>query len=258
MLRAILVDDEVLALQSLEKDLQTYCAQTVEVVASCESPLSALQAIRRHQPDVVFLDISLEGFETDGFGLLEILGEVQFSLVFVTAHPNYALQAFKVSAVDYLVKPFSPQELQRAVEKVYQQRRLPNAQELRELIEALKEPGACREPQLRFPMTNGSHFVEERDIMYCRAEGAYTRLFLAGGQSLLVSKGLKSVQKPLSEEWFFRVHYSHLINRRYLQQLLSNGKAEAKVLMKDGEKLVVSRSKKQGFLQWMKQKTVAS
>ena len=258
MLRAILVDDEVLALQSLQQDLQTYCAQTIEVVASCDSPLHALKAIRKYQPDLVFLDISLEGFETDGFGLLDILGEVHFSIIFVTAHPDYALQAFRVSAVDYLVKPFSPQDLQRAVEKVYQQRRLPNAQELRELIDALQTPTLCREPQLRFPMTNGSHFIEEGEIMYCLAEGAYTRLMLADGSNLLVSKGLKSVQEPLSEEWFFRIHYSHLINRRYLKQLISNGKAEAEVLMKDGTKLVVARSRKQPFLKWMKSKTVAS
>lgn len=253
MLQAVLVDDEPLALQSLQADLQQYCADQVQVIATCSSPLLALTAIRRHQPDVVFLDIGMDSYGTTGFDLLEILGEFHFSVIFVTAHDtsDFLLRAFKVSAVDYLVKPFSPQSLQTAVSKAMRQRQVSNDSVIQELVAELRKPDGNHPEQISIRVLEGIRYLMPEKIMYCSADGGYTRFFLEGDSPFMTSKGLKEVQQLLSPTSFFRIHYSHLINRYYLKKFLNKGKGSYQVIMLDGEELPVSRKRKEDFLAWM-------
>ncbi|MEM7373384.1 MAG: LytTR family DNA-binding domain-containing protein [Bacteroidota bacterium] len=255
MLRAILIDDEPLALKSLQTDLRTYCQEDVQVVDTCTSPLLALKAIRQNQPDLVFLDISMEGYETDGFGILEILGDIDFAVIFVTSHSEHALRAFKVSAIDYLVKPFSPQELQRAVQKAIKHQQKPDNTVLRQLLDELKQTDTNTPTQISFPISDGFVYMEHQRIMYCIAEGAYTYIYQKGEKRFLTTRGLKTVEEMLPASHFFRIHYSHLINREYLDRFLSKGKGNHLVLMKDGTKLIVSRNRKKEFLAWMDAQT---
>lgn len=253
MLQAILVDDESLALQSLQADLQLYCADEVQVVASCSSPILALTAIRRHQPDVVFLDIGMESYGTNGFDILEILGEFHFSVIFVTAHDesDYLLKAFKVAAVDYLVKPFSPQSLQEAVAKAKRHRQVASGSVIQDLVSELRHTDVKHPEQISIPVAEGFRYLIPEKIMYCMADGAYTRFFLEDGSPFMSSKGLKEVEQLLPPTTFFRIHYSHLINRYYLKTFLSKGKGTYQVIMLDGQELIVSRKRKQDFLAWM-------
>lgn len=116
MLKAILIDDEQDALDALEIDLRKYCSDSVQVIKKCQSPMDGLIAIRRLKPNLVFLDIQMP--QASGFEMLEILGDIDFNLVFTTAHDDYAIKAFKVSAVDYLLKPVDKNELIAAIEKL--------------------------------------------------------------------------------------------------------------------------------------------
>lgn len=255
MLRAVLIDDEPLALTSLQNDLNTYCQEEVQIVDTCTSPLSALKAIRQYQPDLVFLDISMEGYETDGFGILEILGDIDFAVIFVTSHSEHALRAFKVSAIDYLVKPFTPSELQRAVQKALKHQQNPDNTVLQQVLDQLKQKEKRPSSQLTFPISDGYVYMDLEKIMYCVAEGAYTYIYQRDKGRFLATKGLKVIEEMLPTTDFFRIHYSHLVNRKFVDRFLAKGKGNQQVLMTDGTKLMVSRNRKKEFLAWMDAQT---
>ncbi|RMG26818.1 MAG: DNA-binding response regulator [Bacteroidetes bacterium] len=253
MLRAILVDDEPLALESLQQDLQTHCAEQVQVVGAFESPVKALKAIQSLRPDLLFLDIGMEQYELDGFELLEILAEQACEVIFVSGHTERAAQAFKANAVDFLVKPFLAEELKAAVEKVMYRKSKPDEALLRKLVDEIRQPTAQQARQLHFPVVDGLVLVHADQIMYCRAEGQLTRVFRSEDSPFVTYQIIGKVEELLPADLFFRIHHSHIINRHFLKKYLKG--SGGVVQMADGTTLNVAKSRKRSFLDWLRTQT---
>lgn len=211
MLRAILIDDEPDCLQLLALQIKQYCPG-VEVSAQMSSPEEGLQAIRSLHPDIVFLDVEMP--RMNGFQLLEQLETISFSLIFITAYNEFALKAFRFSALDYLLKPLDVSQLVEAVKRAEKRQRIDQGQldMLRYQIREGKYPS-----KIAVPFQSGVVFVELSELVYCEADSNYTKLILANGKTHLLSKTLKDVQEVLEERSFLRVHRHYLINLEHIK-----------------------------------------
>lgn len=244
MIRSILVDDEPMGRELLADLLGTYCPN-VSVVAQADSVASARAAIRRHEPDLVFLDIEMP--MGNGFELLEEVRDRPFLVVFTTAFEQYAVRAIRASALDYLLKPINREELMAAVAKA--ERKLtslagihPN---LEALLESLRHPNS--EPsKLALPTEDGLIIVQVDDIIRCEAEGSYTWFHLVGGERRMVSRPLKEFEELLAEMNFMRVHHSHLVNIHHVRRYVRGEGGE--VVMSDSSSVLVARRKKEELM----------
>jgi two-component system LytT family response regulator len=241
VLKAIIIDDEPDCVELLALQLLQHCP-TVEVMAQFISPEAGLQAIRSLKPDVVFLDVEMP--RLNGFGLLEQLETVDFSLVFVTAYNEFALKAFRFSALDYLLKPLNVAQLKEAVSKAEKRQRIDQRQ-LDLLRFQLKEGQVPS--KIAIPFQNGVVFVELKELVYCEADSNYTKLFLANGKNYLLSKTLREVQEVLEERNFLRVHRQYLIN---LDHIKSYHKGEGSYLVMAGDiSIPVAKNQKDRLVQ---------
>jgi two-component system LytT family response regulator len=256
MLSAILVDDESHCLDTLEWQLEEYCPD-VEVVARCNSGMEAIDRITELKPQLVFLDIEMPGM--NAFEMLEQLQHAHsgstdrralpFEIVFTTAYDQYAVHAFKIAAVDYLLKPIDERELQRSVAKVREHQSVLNADQLRLLNERLTQPQ--RTPgRLALPTSDGLELVEVDKILYCASESNYCHIHLAD-REYFITRTLKEIQETLEGSSFFRIHNRFLINLNHLSKDVRG--EGGYVVMKNGQQLPVARSRKEELLQLIRQ-----
>ncbi|MES2646973.1 MAG: LytTR family DNA-binding domain-containing protein [Bacteroidota bacterium] len=241
MLSAILIDDEPDCIRLLSLQLKEYCPQ-VEILGEYTNSGDGLQAIRAQNPDIIFLDIEMPGM--NGFTLLEQLGEPSSSLIFITAYNEFALKAFRFSALDYLLKPLDTHELQEAVIKAEKRQRVTRGQ--LDLLRSQLHNG--KHPQkIAVPYQNSVVFVELKELVYCEADSNYTKLFLTNGKSYLLSKTLREVQEVLEERNFLRVHRQYLVNLDHIQ---TYHKGEAAYLLMQGDiSIPVSKNQKERLVQ---------
>ena len=243
MIRAIIVEDEEKARSNLMQILSEYCSN-VEVVDAQDNVKSGVQAIQQHSPDLVFLDVHMQG-ET-GFDLLEQIGSIDFEIIFTTAHNEYAVKAFKFSAIDYLLKPVDIDELINAVKKAGDKIKHDATKERYELvIENLKGQKSTFN-KIALPTAEGLIFVQVAEIIRCESEDNYTHFFLKDGERILVSKTIKYFEELLTDQDFFRVHQSHLININHIKEYHKGEGGYA--IMSDDSAVIVSRRKKEAFL----------
>ena len=210
-MKAIIIDDEKRARVSLSLLLQEYCPQ-VTIVAECENLPEGVKAIRKHQPDIVLLDIEMPGHS--GLELLDFFdeNEVNFSIIFTTAYNEYALKAFKFSAVDYLLKPIIPEELAEAVERAAKQKQ--RFENFRAFKENLQQETLTK---IAVPSGNTLLFLDTDKIMYIKGEGAYSEVFCSDGSKQLVSRNLKNFEDILcSDSRFLRIHKSYIVNFNFV------------------------------------------
>ena len=210
-MKAIIIDDEKRARVSLSLLLQEYCPQ-VTIVAECENLPEGVKAIRKHQPDIVLLDIEMPGHS--GLELLDFFdeNEVNFSIIFTTAYNEYALKAFKFSAVDYLLKPIIPEELAEAVERVAKQNQ--RFENFRAFKENLQQETLTK---IAVPSGNTLLFLDTVKIMYIKGEGAYSEVFCSDDSKRLVSRNLKNFEDILcSDSRFLRIHKSYIVNFNFV------------------------------------------
>ena len=244
ILRTVIIDDEPDCVQTLARDLADYC-KDVEIVAQCEGAKDGIRAINRYKPDVVFLDIDMPLI--NGFELLELLPEINFEIIFTTAHDNYALQAFKISAVDYLLKPVDADHLVKAVERARLLRNKGSSQEQVDfLIQQLRDQETNSVHRIALPTSDGLVFKDLADILYCESDGAYSYIYFTDGKKLLISKTLRYLEDILCDFQFFRVHKSYIANLDHVSKY-SRGSG-GMLTMKNGAQLQVSRSKKEELL----------
>lgn len=211
MLTAIIIDDEIDCVQLLALQLKEHCPG-VEVIAQHTTPEEGLQSIRTQNPDMVFLDVEMP--RMNGFQLLEQVENVSFSLIFVTAYNEFALKAFRFSAVDYLLKPLNISQLCEAVRKA--EKKQPIDQRQLSLLRSQLREGKFPS-KIAVPIQNGVIFVELSDLVYCEADSNYSKLILASGKTYLLSKTLKDVQEVLEERNFLRVHRQYLVNLEHIK-----------------------------------------
>ncbi len=241
MIRAILVDDELHALETLEWDIEQYCPE-LEVLASCQGSKEALRVIPRLQPELVFLDIEMPFM--NAFELLERIGQINFDIIFTTAYDQYALRAFRVSAIDYLLKPINKNELKNAVAKVEKRHtHAVSKEQLEVLLNNIQSPLL---QIVTFSTMEGLEFVQIDDIIFCRSDGNYTHVHIKGNRHLVVSKTLREVEEMLPPERFCRTHHSYLANLSHVVKYISR---EGILQMSNGEQVSVSRSRKAALLE---------
>lgn len=247
MVRTILVDDERSGLNTLRKLLQLYCP-ALKVVAECENADAAKEKIELLDPQLVFLDISLPG--KSSFDLLAELGRVNFEIIFVTAHHEYALQAFRYSAVDYLVKPIDEDLLAESVKRAVKRIETATAHDnILTLVHNVQKREIKREMKLCIPSLNGFRVVEMKDILYCEASGSYTNFILSQGNNICSAKPIYEYEELLSGAGFIRIHKSYLVNLVHVKEYIRG--EGGSVILSDNKEVVVSRRKKEYFLSRM-------
>jgi two-component system, LytTR family, response regulator len=238
-LKALIVDDEKLSRENLKTLIGEYC-KNIEVIGEANSVKTANSKIMELDPDVLFLDINMP--RQSGFDLLQSLPNKNFMVVFVTAHNEYGVQAVKVNAVDYLLKPIDINELKSAENKLLQRRSLKEESQLHNNYEEYKK--------IIVNHSQGFSIIDIDNIVRLEASRNYTRIFLNDATEVISSKNLKEFEDILDSKSFCRVHKSHLINLKYLREYsnLEGGTA----IMSDNSKIIISRRRFQEFLDKLK------
>ena len=236
MIRTIIIDDEKNSREALRNMLENYC-EGVEVAFLADSVPTGVKAIQRLQPDLIFLDIEMPVH--NGFELFEFLPDLDAAVIFTTAYDQYAIKAFKFSAVDYLLKPIDLLELRSSLLRVDKRQTGNNLPILKENI---------RDPfrKLALPTTDGYTYLRLADIIRCEADSNYTRFFTKSGAKILVPKTLKEYEGLLVGHNFIRVHRSHLINLDYVMRYTKSRLPS--VTMEDGAVIAVSVRRKEELL----------
>ena len=241
-LKAIIIDDELSSLQNLQQKLIEFCPD-IKVIASAQKPEEAILLIRQHNPDVIFLDIEMP--RMNGFRMLDELGELDFDIIFTTAYNHYAVDAIRISAFDYLMKPIAIKDLQNAVERLVKQRQGRTKDKLDVLRQSLSS-SKSQEEKMAIPTSEGLEFIPIKTIMHIESSSNYSKLFFTDGKSLLVTRLLKDFEDMLLPYNFYRVHNSHLINLAYIKKYIRGEGGQ--VIMQNGDVIDVARRKKEEFL----------
>src|ERR1035437_2049483 len=237
MIKAIILDDIEQARITLKKDLETY-APDVQVIAEANGVLSGAKLLKSSQPDVLFLDIQMQ--DGSGFDLLDILKEIPFKIIFITASDAHAIKAFRYAAIDYLLKPVDPDELMAALKKLREEN-LNENEKYKLLNESLKNH---QKPHSRLALHTQDkiHIVNICDIVRCESSINYTEFYFTGGKKLLVTKTLKEFEDLLTDQGFYRVHQSHLINTKYIKEFVKTDGGY--LIMNEGASVPVSTRKR--------------
>mgnify|MGYP006281519361 CR=1 FL=1 len=234
----IVVDDEQNVRQTLIKILQQE-AYDLNYIGQAGTVKEAVQLIHKHNPDILFLDVELT--DGTGFDILAQFENPSFKVIFITAYQEYALRAFKFSALDYILKPFDPEDIDSAMAKVTKAFESENLQvKLKAFLSNIEN--ISREVKKIVLNTSESiHLVSVQDIIRCQSDGNYTRFFLQDRKNLLVSKTLKQYDEMLTPYGFFRVHQSHLVNLNFLDFF---NKDNERLVLKDSSAIPVSTRRK--------------
>lgn len=241
-MKVLVIDDELNSLELTSHLLITYCPQ-VSLAGTASSITEAYKAIVQHEPDLIFLDVQMQ--DGTGFDLLNLFPNLRFKVVFITAHQQFAIEAFKRSAVDYILKPVSPPDIVNAVKKAEQlSSELEWHLQLKALLHNTAEAQGHRQKIILKTMER-IYSIDIPDIIRFQSDGSYTEVFLSGGKRIVVSKQLKDFDELLSSCGFLRVHQSHLVNTNYI---FCFEKSENQVTMKDNSLVPVSTRKRDQLL----------
>lgn len=246
MIKALIVDDEPSAVNTLRLMLERYIPE-ITMLRSTNDPQEALPLIKNFEPDLLFLDIQMPVL--NGFELLKRIPRLSFEIIFTTAHDQYAIQAIRFSALDYLLKPIDADELRMAFDKFMSRNNLrsvnqPLYQNLMHNISVADK----KDFKLAVPTIDGTFFYFPDEIIRLEGESNYTRLFFNGKKPMLVSKTLKDYEELLAGHGFIRVHKSHLINKKHVVNYTNDGH----LVLTDQSKVEVSRRRKEEVMEALK------
>lgn len=244
MIKTIIIDDENSASEFLEKMLQRYFPNKFYVCSLCESIDDAVVAIETYQPDLVFLDIQMPN--KNGFELFKEVKEINFEVIFTTAHSEYAIEAIKRSALDYLLKPINYIDLLGAVTRFENKSKKESQQKQFNVLLENIDTGDVAHKKLAISTETGIEFVKFNSIVYLEAQNNYTKINLLDGTTIIASKTLKSFDELLPSELFFRIHKSYLINMNFVKRFFKID--DFLVELTTGEKLPLSYRKKNEFI----------
>ncbi|MET7000104.1 LytR/AlgR family response regulator transcription factor [Chitinophaga defluvii] len=237
-IRTVLIDDETDSIESMKLMLQAY--DQVVVVGTFTSPVKALAEIAQLQPDLLFLDIEMP--RMNGFELLEKIPHPDFQVVFATAYNQFAIKAFRFSALDYLVKPVNKEELDAVIVRAAKQHRLQSGQ-LQNLKQQLRQGHITK---IAIPGQYNVTFIDIKDIVFAEASGNYSNLVLHDGSKMLITRKLKDIQEVLEEQYFLRIHRQYIINLNLVRSFNRN---ENMLTMITGDQMPVSRSQKDRLIE---------
>lgn len=238
-MKAILIDDEINNIENLRQMLKVHCPD-ITVTGTATHVDNALVLLQQLQPAIVFLDIQMP--DKNGFELLKYFPEPNFEVIFVTAHDQYAIQAMRFSAIDYLLKPINALELQQATQRaIAKHQQKTQNKELKNLLSLLTTQSSKDEQRIALNTLRETRFVKTGEIIRCQSSNNYTTFFLKD-EELVVSKPIYEYEEILKDYGFIRCHQSHLVNIRYIK----SWKKEYGdfLLLYDGTELPISRGKK--------------
>jgi two-component system LytT family response regulator len=214
MIKAIVIDDEKNSREVITELLKE-CFEEIKVVAEAGNVKDSVKEIKKHKPNLLFLDIDLP--DGTGFDILKNVESSEMKIIFITAHQDYAMEAIKFSAFDFILKPFNSSELIKTVRRVLEEETVEN-NSLR--FEAILANFGSSLPDLKkivLKTADRIYLVNVKDIVRCEAENNYTNFHLSNGNRIMVSKTIKTYETLLAEHKFLRVHQSHLVNLNYIQ-----------------------------------------
>ncbi|HOY12132.1 MAG TPA: LytTR family DNA-binding domain-containing protein [Saprospiraceae bacterium] len=247
-MKAIIIDDDFESIKTLCIMLEKFCPH-VSIIATCSETVSAETVLAEVKPDLVFLDIEMPG--KDGITFLKDQNSPEFEVIFVTGHDEFLLQALRLAAVDYLLKPVDPYELIYAVEQAKSRFSTKTiSKRLEVLTENLINKENIKNGKICLSDADGYYIVRFKDVLYLEADNTYTLFFLMDGRQMLISKPLIEYERLLPEEEFFRIHKSYLVN---MSHVTGFKKTEGGcVVLSSGRELEVSRRKKDELLERIK------
>lgn len=244
MVKAVIIDDEPKGRNLLQQLLLQHAPQ-IKVCGTAANADEGLQLIDMHHPDVIFLDVEMPG--KSGFDLLREAKKIDFKIVFVSAHNHYSLKAIKFNAFDYLLKPVDLDELKQTIEKLEQSSATPGKKIIDNLLQASSSNKGLG--KIAIASVGSIELIEQETILYFEAKGSATAVYLNNGKKITASKTLKEFEELLSENFFFRIHHSHLINLKHVTKYIKG--EGGSVVMNNGEELEVSRRKKADFMEML-------
>ena len=242
MLQAIIIDDEQHCIDSLATDLSKHC-NNIEVIAKCNSAKEGILSIKKLKPQLIFLDVEMPWM--NGFEMLEMLDSIDFCIIFTSAYDKFAAKAFRISAVDFLLKPIDAADLKEAVHKAEEKiLSAAGTVNIQNLLHNIHQP--AQQQKIALPSRDGYEFTPVNSILYCGAEGAYTKVVLTDKHSMLISRTLGDIEEMLPHEIFVRIHHSTIVN---LNAVTHYSRTDGGyVVMSTGEKLMVSKARKDALL----------
>ena len=245
-MKGIIIDDEPTVRNAI-KNLLTEQFPDIKIVSSVGSVSEGYNAILQHSPELIFLDVELP--DGTGFDLLKKFPSVNFKVIFITGHQEYALDAIKVSALDYILKPFDTDELRCAIEKA---REIINHNEQQLKLQTLNEnlQGNKTLKRIILPTSDNLHIVQVNEIIRAEADSNYTTFWLTGNKKIMVSRTIKEYDSMLSGSGLIRVHQSHLVNINFIDKFVKRDGGYLQ--LKDGSKIPISPNLKKQVLQIIK------
>jgi len=236
-MKALIVEDKAYIRKGLLNLLQLVETE-VEVIGECESVKEAVIVASACKPDLIFLDINLT--DGTGFDFLDQTENLHFKVIFITAYEEYALQALKIGAVDYLLKPVDIEELQIALQKVVNVPILEQKQRIKTVQEVWNNEGS----KLILSLHDSFQVVDLNQLLFCESDKGYTTFYCSDNKKYMVSKTLKEFEKRLSKANFTRPHQSYMVNLKFIDKYDKSGV----IYLKNGKKIPVSSRKKEHFL----------
>jgi len=240
MIKAVIIDDETHARQSIRKILELQFGE-VNILGEAGNVADSVQLIDDNKPDLVFLDIDLP--DGNGFDILNKVNYKQFKIIFITAHQEYAIQAIKFSAFDYILKPLNPSELIQSVNKVLAEKYIPGSFE--DKLNTFFSNYSNTSPELKRIVLKTSdkiHVVDIKNIIRFESDNSYCTIYINSGKKIVVSKSIKSYEEMLNTLGFMRVHQSHLVNCNYINYY--EKQYGGSLVMSDNSNIPVSNQKK--------------
>jgi two-component system LytT family response regulator len=253
MIKIIIVDDDSIASGFLEKLINNYFSEKYIIAATCENVDTAIIAIEQFDPKLVFLDIQMPN--KNGFELLKEVKKINFEVVFTTSHTDYALNAIKISALDYLIKPINLIDLNDAIKKFENKyNQVDQQSKILKIFENL-DNGSSDFNRISLPTENGFEIIKSSAILYCEANSNYCKVICLDGRIIFLSKTLKHIEQILPVNIFQRIHKSYLVNLNYVSRFTKTNILE--IELTNGEKLPVAVRKKEEFMNAINRKTIA-
>ena len=243
-MRIAIIDDETHCIQSLVFHLENLFPE-ISIVYKTTDPREALSRLPEINPDLLFLDVEMPVLT--GFELLEQMGDRNFDVIFTTAYSQYAVQAFKAKAINYLLKPIAEEELKEAInqwKEINDHKENTSAQKVNDLLVFLKKEGVLKN-KIALPVADGIEFIDVNNIMYCKSQSNYTNFHLSDGEHMLLSKTISEVEKLLVPYYFIRTHRSFLINPNFMKKYFHSGGGF--ILMQDDQTIPVSNQHKKAI-----------
>ena len=243
---ALIIDDEQHCRSSLRKQLEWSCPE-INIIGEAQDASSGYTQIKDLKPDLIFLDVEMP--DQNGFDLLKRFEQYDFEVIFTTAYDSFALDAFRVNAVEYLLKPIEEDQLLMAIEKVSIYLRNKEPQRIiDEILNNYKHLPLTH--KVAFPTSEGMTFLPLNEIVRCEGEGSYSKIYSKNGETLFIAKTLKYIEQLCASDYLLRIHQSHLINVAFVEKYLKQDGGS--ILMQDGTSVPISRSKKEVWQEWMR------